>query len=111
MIVKPLNDRTMARIKNIPQVIYLQEGVEESPEFEEDIDFYDLEEISWSTDRIHSNDLVYYHENTVNELLETLEQVLEQANDCTEDWEYTLSFVDPELIEKAKQAIKKAKGG
>jgi len=90
----------MARIKNIPQVIFLQEGVEEAPEFEEDIDFYDLQEISWSTDKIHSNDLVYYHEDTVNELVKALENAVFEAE----------HGFKPDLDEMS-DAIKKAKGG
>lgn len=96
----------MPQIKNVPQIIFLQQGIEEAPEFEEDIDFYQLQEISWSTDKIHENDLVYYNQSTVNDLLEVLNNVVEKVEDgCDIENDEVLEA----YIEDAKQLIKNGK--
>ena len=50
----------MAKMKNIPQKIYLQIGDQPDKEFEtEENDFNNLSQVSWCKDRINDNDLEY----------------------------------------------------
>ena len=42
-------------MKNVPEKIYLQIG-EDCPD---DVDFYELSEITWCADKIHDNDIEY----------------------------------------------------
>lgn len=54
-------------MKNIPNRIYL--NIDIGNENPKDIDFKDLSGISWCSDRINSNDLVYYSKDFIIGLL------------------------------------------
>lgn len=52
-------------MKNIPKQIYIQIDPErEAPE-----DFNDLEEITWSEDEINDNDIKYYRDDLVQDIV------------------------------------------
>lgn len=46
-------------MQNIPEKIYIQIG--EEVDTDEDIDFNELAEVSWCSDKIYDNDLVYFN--------------------------------------------------
>lgn len=66
-------------MQNIPEKIYLQIG--EEVDADEDIDFNELAGVSWCSDKIYENDLVYLNKqylrdylnsHTVNDLCELI---------------------------------------
>lgn len=66
-------------MKNIPEKIYLQTGIDK--EDAEDIDFKDLHEggISWHSDRIYESDIEYVQSDTFNKAIELLSRVSDKV--------------------------------
>ncbi|HMI01614.1 MAG TPA: hypothetical protein VK541_03985 [Pedobacter sp.] len=56
---------------NEPKKIYLQVG----PENNEEIDFKDLDEVTWSADRVEESDIKYINELEFIPLIDALESI------------------------------------
>jgi hypothetical protein len=59
-------------MKNIPDKIYLQIGEENS--IKDNVNFEDLVQVTWSTDRIYKSDIVFYRKKTKKKLTNKLKK-------------------------------------
>ena len=67
-------------MKNIPEAIYLQIG-DIGDEVINDIDFHDLDEVTWSEDKISDNSIKFIRLDSIAGQLETL-RIISKTYPC-----------------------------